>query len=66
MAVPPRIHPARSKIANISLILRVGFYSQVFGLNEASSNLAVRQGYLIETSVAVAAISALHQQHTVQ
>jgi len=48
VAVPLRVHRARSKIANISLILRTGF-SQVFGFSEvASSNLTVKQEYLIE------------------
>jgi len=52
-----QIHRARSKIANIFFVFRVGF-SEVFGLSEvASSNLAVRQGYLIETRQ-VTAISA--------
>jgi len=49
VAAPLQIQRERRKIVNISLVLRAGF-SQVFGLNEvASNNLAVRQGYLIET-----------------
>jgi len=52
-----QIHRARSKIANIFFVFRVGF-SEVFSLSEvASSNLAVRQDYLIETRQ-VTAISA--------
>jgi len=64
MAVASQIHRARNKIANISLILRAEF-CQVFGLNEVtSSNLKNfgRQGYLIETRQAVAAISATNTQ----
>jgi len=57
VAAPLRIHRARSKIANISLVLRAG-YCQVFDLSEvASSNLAVKQGYLFETKQA-----SQHQQ----
>jgi len=37
MAVASQIHRARSKIANISLILRAEF-CQVFGLNEVTSS----------------------------
>ena len=58
MAVPSQIHRARSKIANISLVLRVGF-CQVFGLSSKQRfGNRIRVLHRDETNVAVAAISA--------
>ena len=52
LTAPLRVHRARIKIINFSLVLRAR-YSQVFSLNEVtSSNLAVKQRYLIETKQA--------------
>jgi len=60
VAAPLRVHRARSKIANISLVLRAGF-SQVFGLSEVtSSNLTVKQEYRDETISASVAPAAAH------